>query len=509
MPATFSIPLTGLAASDVYPGNYLEVSFAQGAASIGQGNYPVLFLGNRTTAGDATADTVIYGGPNSPLPLQTSQDAINRFGQGSELHRMIKRFLAVNTQSTIYAVAVTESVGAKATLPITFATAAAANGTARVFVGDEFVDVSITSGDTAIVIAGNAATQVNTKLDWAVTAANSGTAVLTITAKNNGLRGNWLRGSAVILGTGVNTTSSVTAQAFFTGGATADTSTTALATILPNRYYYIVSAAEDAAQLGALNTQVNSQATPLTGIRQRAYGGSIDTSGNATTIATGINSARMELIWGQNLDVTPGELAAAWAGCVSFEELPLNFRTNFNFYGNQTDTSTRWPIKAPKSGTSATRATMKTALNNGLTPVAVNANGTTAVVMRITTKSLTGSTNDYRIRAAHKVTVCDRYGDDLLTKLSLQAANKRIADDPVQGQRQMSSVVFTPRNGLALVNKLTDDYDGLDLLQNAATIKANTVCIREATPTTRMSVRIPLVTCDNLDQVATALDQTG
>ena len=41
----FSIPLTGLAANDPVPGNYLEISFAQGAASLGSATYPILLLG--------------------------------------------------------------------------------------------------------------------------------------------------------------------------------------------------------------------------------------------------------------------------------------------------------------------------------------------------------------------------------------------------------------------------------------------------------------------------------
>lgn len=507
MPA--SIALTGLAANDPVPGSYLEINFAQGAASLGTAVYAILLVGNRTTAGTATVDTVVYGpGANSPLPLVTVQDAINLFGQGGELHRMFRRVTNVNTVTPVYAIAVAESAGVAATLAVTFATTAAANGTARFYMGDEFVDTAITSGDTATVIAANVAASINTKLDWAVTAA-AAVGVLTVTAKQKGLRGNWLRGSCVILGTGVATTSSVTAQTFFTGGTVADSNVNALATILPSRYYYIVSAAEDATQLGALSSQVNTQAAPTSGIRQRVVGASIDTSANATTIATGINSARCEITWMQNADWTPSELAANAAAIYALGEAQTIVRCNWDFYGNDPVTQATWKVPYPRSGTTQTRNTIKAALNNGLTPIGINANGSTYLVSRITTRSLSGANNDYRIRDAHKVTVCDFYGDDLQAKFALQFLGKKIAADPLPGQRIPGSDVVTPRIAKAAINKLTNDYGDRFLVQNPDAIIANTIVIQEASPTTRMSAKIPLQTIDIAHQFAFSVDQVA
>ena len=510
MPAAFSIPLTGLAASDPVPGlNYIEVNFAQGPASIGSNTYPIILIGNKTTAGSATADTVVYGGPNSPVPLQTTQDFINLFGVGSELHRMAKRVLAINTQTPLYAIAVTESVGVAATLAVTFVTTAAANATCRLYMGDDFVDTSITSGDLIGAIATNVAANINAKTDWAVTASAT-LGVVTVTAKQKGLRGNQLRGSCVITGTGVATTVTPTAQTSFTGGTTADSNVAALATLNPFRYYYMVSAAEDATQFGAVATQVATQAGPLVGIRQRAIAGSIDTSGNVTTIATGVNAARAAIVWMQNADLTPAELAANMAAVIALKEAPLSgIATNFDSFGNDASSQALWKVPAPRSGTAPSRATIKSALNNGISPIGVNANGSTYLVSMITTRSLSGAQPDFRTRDWHKVTVMDRYADDLGNKFSLQFAGKKIADDPAVGQRLPGPTVVTPRIVLAAINKLTDDYDNLDCLQNAAQIKANTQSIREASPTTRISNRIPLQPIDVLHQLASALDQTA
>jgi phage tail sheath gpL-like len=506
----FSIPLTGLAANDPVPGNYLEINFAQGAASLGTATYPILLVGNKSTAGDATVNTVVYGpNSNSPLPLSSSADAIARFGQGAELHRMWRRVTKVNTVTPIYAIAVAESVGAAATQALTFATTATANGTARYYVGDEFVDTPITSGDTAIVIAGNVAASINSKLDWAVTAANSGTAICTLTAKNLGLRGNWLRGSCVISGSGVGTTSSITAQAFFTGGTTADTSTTALATILPLSFYYIVSAADDATQMGTLSTQVSLQAQPVTGIRQRVVAGSIDVAGTVNGLTAALNSARFELVWMEKLDWTPAELAANMAAVYALEEIPLSFRCNFSGYGSDAKTQATWVVPPAKSGTIPTRATIAAALNIGVTPIGTSASGQTYLVKRITTRYKSGSNLDYRIRDSHKVTVCDRFSDDWLSVCGLQFSGKKIANDPFPGQPAPGNDVITPRIVKGAIWRLLSDYGDLDLLQNVGVIKDGTLVIREASPTTRMSCKIPLQTIDILDQIATSLDQVA
>lgn len=517
MPASFSIPLTGLAANYPIPGQYVEVTFGVGPASIGQGVYAVLFIGNKTSAGDATVDTVVYGGANSPLPLQSTQDAINRFGQGSELHRGIRRFLAANTSTPFFAIAELEASGTQATLAITIATTAAANGNARAYMGDDFIDTAITSGDTVTTIATNIVANINSKLDWAVTATNVAGAI-TITAKNKGPRGNWLRGSIVITGAGVATTSSVTAQTFFTSGATLDSNTNVLSTINPNRYYYIVqAAANDVApsdtQLTALVNQVTTQATPTNGIRQRVVAGSIDTGSNTTTIATGINNPRCEIIWLQNADLTPFEMACAWVAAVTAEEAPQSFLCNFDGYGNVGNSAARWFIKAPRSGTAPTVTAIKTALNNGYIPVGVNTNGTTYIVSRITSKSQTSSQADYRTRDSCIVTIADRFSDDLTTKFALNFAGKKIADDPAPGQRVPGNTVVTPRVGLAAIVKLLTEYDALDLLQNTfvnptggPAIVPNTICIREASPSTRLSARIPLQPILPLHQEAFAVD---
>jgi phage tail sheath gpL-like len=509
---TASIVLTGLAANDPVPGVYQEINFAAGPSTGYGGVRAILCLANGTTAGTATRDTVVYG-PDTTVPLQTEQDMINLFGTGSEGHRMYRRIAATgNNVTPVYWICVTSSTGAAATGTITVASTATANATLRVFVGDTFIDTAITSGDTPTVIAGNVVSSVNSQTVWPVTASNTA-GVVTLTAKVPGLRGNQIRYMAQVIFSSTSPTTTVTAttDTALSGGTTADSNATALATINAAKYYRIVSAAEDATQLGNLASQVLTQALPTTGIRQRVFGGSIDTLSNAQTIATGINSARCEMTWLQTATWTPAELAANAAAVYAlFEDSGNKPRNNYSGFPILSSDQAAWKVPAPRLTANApSRASLKSALLNGLTPLQVNSNGTTAICKRITTRSLTGGVSDYRIRDAHKVTICDFFADDLGTKIALQFGGKDLADDPPQGTPPPGPQVITPRIVKGAVLRLIQDYGDNGLLQNVATIQAQTIVQRELNPRTRVSASIPLQTVDIADQFALSENQVA
>jgi phage tail sheath gpL-like len=500
-----SIVLTGLGANYWLPNIYVETNFAQGPATGSGAARAILVLANRTTSGTATVDTTIYG-PDTQVPLQSEADMIALGGPGSEAHRLFRRIAAVNKVTPVYWLFVTESAGAQATGTIAFANNATGTGNVRVWVGDEYVDTTFASGQTPTAIGDAVVLSVNARTHWPVTASNL-TGTVTLTAKQKGLRGNWIRFMAAIT-SGVGTTATASTDAFLAGGTTADTNATALTTIAARHFYQIVSAAEDAVQFGALNSQVATQALPAGDNRQRIFAGSVDTLGNTATIVTGVNSPRAEVIWHEKSPFTPAELAAYLCAIYAREESnDDNPRTNFIGYGNGPNDT--WSVPPSRVASAAPTATnLNIAGGEGITPIAVTSTGTrTYLVDRITTRSLNGATPDYRIRDAHKVTICDRFADKLQAKLALQNAGKRIGDDPPKGGRPPGPLVVTPQIVRMQVFKVIDDFDSNDLLQDPDTIKAGTVVQREANPTSRMGIRVPLATINNFRQGAVAIDQ--
>jgi phage tail sheath gpL-like len=254
---------------------------------------------------------------------------------------------------------------------------------------------------------------------------------------------------------------------------------------------------------------MGTQALPTNGIRQVAFAGSIDTLASVTTIATGINSARLEIPWLLGADWTPAELAANHAAIAALFESPTPLRTNLNGFGLGANDASLWRIRAPRSNVVPSRSTRVTALNNGISTINVLPTGATYLERRVTTRSLSGANSDYRIRDPHKVRICDFFGDDWNAKIQAQFQGKQIGDDPLPGQRLPGPTVTTPRIVRASLYKLVDDYYDRSLLQNPDQIKAGAIVNREPGSTTRMSIRVPLQTADNFDTAATAVDQVG
>src|SRR6185312_8731686 len=314
----------------------------------------VLLMGNKTSAGSATADTVIYG-PNTAIPCQTEADVIALFGPGSQLHRMFIRFVkaaGVNNTTPLFFIAVTASGGTAASTTMTIATTAAATGNHRFWCLDQFVDTPITTGQTVTQIATAIVASINAQTSWPITAANTA-GVITITWKHAGPEGNWGRVQALLTGTGVATTTTLTSNTFLTSGATADSYTSALSTIASQRFYYIVCGDSDATNVGALVTQVNSLALPTNGNRQRVVFGSMDTLANTITLATGVNAARAECVWGNATDMTPAELAATATAIYATLEQGSQYgvnRKNFSLFPAQANDASYWPVIAGRNG---------------------------------------------------------------------------------------------------------------------------------------------------------------
>lgn len=529
-----SIILVGLGSNVPNPGVYVELDFAQGPVAGAGGPRSVLLMGNSLAAGSATQDTVVYG-PDTAVVCQTETDVINLFGSGSQLHRMFLRFTAVagsNSNIPLYFLAVTRSAGTAASAAMTLATTATSNGNLRFWCEDMFVDTTITSGQTAIQIATAVVASINSQTRWPVTAANGGTAIVTVTANQKGLEGNWIRvQSAITPGTStVGTTTSLTANTNLSSGATQDVYTNALATILPNKYYYIVVGDSDATNVGLVVSQVNTQALPTTGIRQRVIYGSSDTLANATTVATGINAARTECVWGyQAVDLPPAELAANMCAIFATLEQGAAYgvnRKNFSLFptSNGTDASL-WKLIPSRFGVAGapTVANVTSALNNGLSPITVvsGVGGGAQFVKRCTTRSLNGAQPDYRIRDAHKVSICDYWCDDAAAITQLQFGGKDLLPDPAQGQPPPPAIAVTPGIWGAALKNLVIQYGnagqwtfppGVTPQQGqtpADVINSTFIVQAENNPPTRMSCLAPLAPCQIADQFALLAQQVS
>ena len=505
------INLPGIGANFPNPGTFVWRNFAAGPASGSGAQRKAILIGNLLSSGVTGAASVIYG-PDTAVPASTEQDWINLFGYGSELHRGFKRFTKANKTTPLYAIGVAQSGGTAASTTVTVATVPSANGVARVYINDEFVEYSFSSGDTLLSIVNGIRDAINARQDWGVTA-TAAVATVTITAKQAGPRGNWLQVQASIRassGGAMNTTITQTTKAFFTSGATADSNTAALAVLATQNFYYQISAAEDATQFGALVTQVEANALPTIGICDRAFCGGIDSQSNTNTIATGLNAERAGLIWGgADCDIPPFELACAVMGAVSYLEASTPPRHNFSLFPFTPTDAALWTVPAARSRKQLMAAQITSAITNGVSAVNATPNGQAQLVKLCTTRSLTNSISDSRIRDHHRVTEIDYFGDDLAAKLTLQFGGKDIVDDPAQGAPPPPPTATTPNRILDATLVLVDDYVTRGSFKNGDQIKAGTVAQHETNPTNRASVRVPAQVIDILEQIACEVDQVA
>lgn len=503
------INLIGLTSSWAVPGVYIQVDPGAGQSSAGEGTLSALILGNKLSTGSATADTVLYG-PDTSVAVSSESDVIAQFGSGSEIHRSWLKFTAVNQSTPVYMVAVSEGGSAQAaSLIMTIAGTATSAGAIRIHVGGESVDVGFAPGDGYDAITDTAVALVNAQTRWAVVASDDSHGALTLTAKQKGTRGNLLRAWAqVIPSANTGVTVSTGAPTLFSGGSVSDNNSTALATVEGRRFYYIVSAANDATNLSRVSEQVDDQALPLNGIRQRFFSGSSDTLANTITLATGVNDPRGEIVWQQDSDWTPSEVASLAAAVYSLEESGTVPVLNLNSFGNTTGTVALWSLKAPEKGTAPTPVQLNSALQNGITPIAVSRQGS-YLVKRITSHSLTGSTQDFRIRDAGKLTVCDFFGDQAGALLSEATAGKLIGDDPIGNEPAPPANVFTPRQAKGIVAGLLNQFASQGLVQDVGTIIATMQVQRNSQDRSRLDIYVPLFTADSLDKVALLVSQVG
>lgn len=590
-----AILLIGIGANFPNPGTFVQVNFAAGPTTGAPAGQTVLIIGNKTSAGAATPDTAVYG-PDTATTVQNESDVITQFGAGSQLHRAWKRFAKVNKTTPVYFIAAAESAGAQATGVVALTGTATGGGNVRFYYGDEFVDTTVNVGDTATVIGGNVAANINNQANWGITAVNtSGT--IAVTAKNRGPEGNWLKiqvlngpgpqaagitvtdyGSSWLALTAYSTgvfiapatangyyykvttggTSGASAPAFPTtlgatvtdsggviytcwgtlstqvqiaslgGGATADNYTNALSTILQVGYYNIICCDSDSTNIGRVVTQVTTQAQPLTGIRQRVFAGTVDTSANANTLALAINSPRFELEWGYPTDIAPYEIAANNAAIYTLFEQTGNTgyryvgRLNFSLFPTANPAfqdASYWFLVGSRNGPGygPSQATVTSLLNNGVTPVQILASGALQLVKRITSHSTTvtgGSIQDWRIRDAHKVVIMDSVATAMQNVTQSQFAAKDLLDPPKQGQSpaggQQPNTFATNVNlwGTALKD-IVEKVGVAGLLQNTDATNAAAIVQREANPRTRMSASFDLVTADIFDQGCIVANQVG
>lgn len=463
-----TISLTGVNPSDPIPALYGEIRFAQGPGGGAAPERVVLIYGNKTSAGSETTNTI-------NTPILDRADCIARFGARSEIRWEWEAFQSIPQQATVYAVAVPEpSSGSptSATRTFTFATAATGATTLYIEWAGRVTTVGVATGDTAITQAAAAAAAI---LDWeeggvpftAAVGSNPNDHVVTATASQLGERGEHvLNGIRMYYGTSVGTT--VTAGTTSAGSGADDFSTAYDAAKAKGLFYYQInpkfattSPSSTDNGIGEGAAYITAAALPTEGKRQQMFFGLVGTQAQATTVATAVNNPRVKFFWSENNPMFPGMIAALH--CAIIRQAEVAFAgANVNGYTANAAIGRLYPMPAPySSGDYPTRAELVACLNNGISPVAFDQQGRPTLVRHVTSYSLNGSSNDYRVREGHIPSALDNVLDEMtrVYAAAKEALPLHSATDLTRGQRPREGMMY-PSYVSGIIRKVITDKSG-------------------------------------------------
>lgn len=460
--------LTGIG-DDPTPAIRREIIFAQGDTLGGTSEQALLLMGNKTSAGSETVETL-------GTRLLSDQDVKDRFGARSEIYQGWRTAAMVfgGAPKTVYAYAVTEAGGGTAgTCTFTFAAGAATNTTSLIVTWGGFtVNVSIASGDSAIVQAAAFAAAVTSAESgtWPFTAAIGGGGsehIVTVTSANVGTRAE-LALSRLTATYAKSVTTTCTKSAVSNGTGVDDYSTAFTNIANAGTFKFQVSAKHTTSAptptdngIGEHGVNITTQALPVNGKGQVAIFGLVGTNGEAATVATTVNNPRCYFFWAENSPWTPMMIAAHNAAVmlVEYEKHPSANLTGYTYDATK---GRIYSVPAPAAKTDYPTATeIKTALNSGVCPIAFTTLSAAYLARHVTSYSLLSGTavNDFRCREGHIPNAIDTFWDAEYTRRLARKQPFLASTDLVPGQRPLPNTDYpaTIRNEMS---DLIDNFCG-------------------------------------------------
>lgn len=525
------IQVSGFATSTKTPKIYLAVVLGGGSSSAAAVAHKILLYGNMLEAalsGATPSFSVAAGTASLATVTQVfgPDEADTKFGTGSELalgcRAVFKQYPAAN----LWCVPVAKT-GTKASVVLTATGSPTAAGTVTVTVnGKTSAVANVASGDTVTAVATAIATAILQNPQMPVTA-QFAAGVCTITAKQDGLRGNQLV-VRVVMQTGsqrVETSGTTLAQSLFgltltlsggaastnvyklAGGTGQDTLTAALAAVNPTRFHRQAVANIDLTAAQALRDQLNTHAGVTAQQLEQGLAASVDTYANMVTFTTGINAARVQVPWLFNAEASPLEIAAQMAAARLYGDAV----TGGSIIGESTDPAANLNgvqlASIPEQYVVADRPTatqVESALNNGGVPlVSSPANpGYVAAVASITSRFLDGlSQPNYSVWKTKVVTSADYVADDLRAKMSAKYAGFKLTNDAAGGAPPKTAKTTTPKLVRGDVFTELKLYEEAGIVENVDA-NASLLAVQRDGSLGRLLMEIPLAIIPDFDQAA-------
>ncbi len=290
------------------PGQYLEIDNTRAVQGLPTQERKILVMGQRLGTG-----TVAQQIPTRILSVGQAEEF---FGRGSQLHLMLRALKAANAYTDVWAVALDDNgAGVAATGTIQFSGTVTAAGTLNLYLAGQQVQVAVAAAEAAATTATNVAAAVNAQTDLPVTA-SAATDTVTLTARNKGecgnaidIRINYYQGETLPKGLAVTITA-------MSGGSANPDVADAISAIGDEQYYSIINPWTDAANMAAMETELDTRWGPMSQTTGHAFCGLSGTHGALTTWGDARNSVHTSAIGVYDSPTPPWIWAAVWGAVV-------------------------------------------------------------------------------------------------------------------------------------------------------------------------------------------------
>jgi phage tail sheath gpL-like len=407
--------------------------------------------------------------------LFSDSDAKTYFGDGCMIHSMATAALRANPYLQLFAIAVDDAAGVNASGTITVSGAPSGSGSVRIWIGDQYVDVSFTSTSTPTTIATDIKAAIAAKSFLPVTS-KSTAGVVTVIFKHAGVVGNQLK-----LATDFTASGSLNVVLVQLAGGTTDPDIHAtngvLDKIYPERYDIIATPYNDSTSLGYVKTHLESVSGPIEQRPGICVAGVVDTIANAQTLADSLNHGRTLLAHvkaGKSPAFVVGASVASIIASQSHPAMPY-------------DDKTVSAVLAPAVTDRSSRTEQETMLLHGITPLQVDSE-TVTIVRAVSTYQSDASFLDITT-----VRTLDYIREAVKTRIKLRFSGTLLNDRRLGDIRAEIIVVLKQLESMEVLENVDANIDGV-------------VVERDITDVTRVNAKIPSDIVNGLHVFAARID---
>jgi phage tail sheath gpL-like len=433
-----SIVILGWTSDDKVPGAYCETVFGTGRLSVGSFPVKMLITGTKLATGSMVVDQDIS-------PVYSTAEAYTKLGAKSTACRQALAALNIPGVNLYAAPPAVAGGAAAASATVVFGGSWTSAGAVKFRIGGDYFEVPV--GATQVAADAGATFRINgNALPNGLTAVTGTTASSTVTASNLGTQGNTVLIYWDLSEAPAGLTVTVTGGSALhdrlvplTGGTGTESLANVLALLKTDTFDYIASAQVDATNAGLIEAHMGTEAGPTIAHLEHAVFGFTGTLVAASSISqTTLNDYRSAVIWYENCETHPSEIAASVTAIRAVTE-PTN--PNFNY----DDTPVPGVVPQVYAADKAQHATLKAALNSGLTPL-TEKNGVAVIVRGIVSHCLNGSSPDYRCLDWGDAVVPDRISKELGAEWTsmFKPGNPYVGPDAVSSEADPPAGVATP-----------------------------------------------------------------